>query len=308
MKGTGTAANGDPFAIAHNQLYDFRGRPNDGNIIVAVGSEQVTLTGNPYPSALDMREFLLDTQNASTIEGYAYYWDQDRTVNSHYIAEYLGGYGTWQPNSGYDHLIHGDLGIYTVPTYVRYTGAGVPIADSISSGQHIQRRFAPIGQGFMVKGIAIGDATFGNSMRSHVRQSIDTTSVFRNTGNDSSLSATAIPAIIPAQETTYLNPIIRLDIEINNLYVRDMVLILSDETTKGADRGWDSKHPSVIDSGDTFWVLENETDPYVIQSRPFDYMELIPLGLKVRNGSNTFKIRAAEMHGFGNFQNRLDLK
>lgn len=299
MKGTGSGV-GTTFENAHNQLYDFRGRPNDGNITVAVGPEQVTLTGNPYPSALDMREFLLDTQNASTIEGYAYYWDQSRTTNSHYIQAYEGGYGTWQPNGTDDHPIYGNLGIYVVPTYIRYDGSGVPIPGEVGVGDPIQRRFAPIGQGFMVKGIANGYATFGNSMRRHVRQSIDTTSVFRNTGNDSSLSATAIPAIIPAQETTYLNPIIRLDIEINNLYVRDMVLILSDETTKGADRGWDSKHPSVIDSGDTFWVLENETDPYVIQSRPFDYMELIPLGLKVRNGSNTFKIRAAEMHGFGN--------
>ena len=43
----GTAGSGDA------QRYDFRGKPNNGTISVSVENNQFTLTGNPYPSALD---------------------------------------------------------------------------------------------------------------------------------------------------------------------------------------------------------------------------------------------------------------
>ena len=44
----------------NNQRYDFRGRPNDGDIAVDVDLNDYTLTGNPYPSAMNVSAFLLD--------------------------------------------------------------------------------------------------------------------------------------------------------------------------------------------------------------------------------------------------------
>jgi hypothetical protein len=90
------------------QRYDFRGKPNDGNISVSVASGMTTLTGNPYPSAIDMQLFLAD--NLAVCDGNALYWEQDKSVNSHFIAAYRGGYGVY----------NGASNIYTPATFYTY--------------------------------------------------------------------------------------------------------------------------------------------------------------------------------------------
>ncbi|MDP5076535.1 MAG: hypothetical protein NWQ19_00510, partial [Nonlabens sp.] len=42
------------------QRYDFRGRPNNGTITVRVVADDFALVGNPYPSALDLKRFIID--------------------------------------------------------------------------------------------------------------------------------------------------------------------------------------------------------------------------------------------------------
>ena len=48
--------------------FDFRGKPNNGTITNPIASEQLTLIGNPYPSALDAADFLWDTDNSNLDE------------------------------------------------------------------------------------------------------------------------------------------------------------------------------------------------------------------------------------------------
>jgi len=307
MKGTGSVAQVGNF---NNQLYDFRGRPNDGDIDVAVNGTpavfQETLTGNPYPSALDMYDFLMDSDNNEIIAA-AYYWESDPAVNSHYLTEQQGGYAVWQPGGGTSippELGGGQSGTYTPAVFSMYDGSGNPVIDSVGFGGNYERRFAPIGQGFMVRGEASGFVTFKNSMRRHVARGAGTFSEFRNpTG--SSLSASSGPAI--PNEPEYVVPTLRFQVEINDQYVREMVLMFNPEKTKGADRGWDSKHPRLITSGDTFWKLEEETHPYVIQTRPFDEYDVIPLGLRVRNGVTNFTVKLSESHNFNNNMYLFDL-
>jgi hypothetical protein len=55
------------------QRYDFRGKPNDGNMAIAVSAGNFTLVGNPYPSAIDLNAYLLDPANAALINGQAYF-------------------------------------------------------------------------------------------------------------------------------------------------------------------------------------------------------------------------------------------
>ncbi len=307
MKGTGTTGAA---AVAHNQLYDFRGKPNDGNISVlvagTVADPQETLTGNPYPSALDMAAFL-DVSANPNIQGTAYYWDQNRTTNSHYITAYQGGYGAWVPLGGVTIAPSGTSGTYTVPVYQMADGSGTPIPGNVGGGIYVERRFAPIGQGFMVKGIASGTANFNNSMRIYVPQSTSAYSNFRNPGNGSSfLSAGAVVTPPPAPE--YVYPTLRFNVEINDSYARDMVMMFSEESTKGEDRGYDGRHPSVIPAGDAFWKLEDETAPFVIQTRPFDEMDVIPLGIKTKNGANSFKVKVVEAHNFNRNMYLYDLQ
>jgi hypothetical protein len=47
------------------QRYDFRGKPNDGTIPITVLNLQFTLTGNPYPSAIDLSAFLIEQTNCT---------------------------------------------------------------------------------------------------------------------------------------------------------------------------------------------------------------------------------------------------
>ena len=79
------------------QIYDLRGLPNDGKIEIPMKKDQVVLVGNPYPSNMDLNQFL--KANTATT-GIAYFWDSKADVNSHYLADYVGGYGTYSPGAG----------------------------------------------------------------------------------------------------------------------------------------------------------------------------------------------------------------
>lgn len=120
MKGTSgtnlTTVNGVQNNPISQQRYDFRGKPNDGTISISVSDQEFTLTGNPYPSAIDLSAFLTDATNCT---GIAYFWEQDKTVNSHYIADYKGGYGTFSPVS------RSGSGIYVPATFYSYDGSGM---------------------------------------------------------------------------------------------------------------------------------------------------------------------------------------
>ncbi len=62
---------------SHDQLYEFRGRPNSGNLEVPVANGLKTLSGNPYPSALDLNRVFYDTDNGEI--GAFWFYDEDRT-------------------------------------------------------------------------------------------------------------------------------------------------------------------------------------------------------------------------------------
>ena len=132
MKGvSGTDTTNPSEAVANNtgsaQRYDFRGKPNDGNITINVANAASTLTGNPYPSAIDLNLFLVggpgpdlisgtgdDIPGNPNCDGTALFWEQDKTVNSHNIAQYRGGYGTY----------NGTTSIYSPATFYTYDIAG----------------------------------------------------------------------------------------------------------------------------------------------------------------------------------------
>lgn len=290
MKGTRTDVD------AHDQLYDFRGRPNDGDISITVshnGTEGLsTLVGNPYPSALDLAAFLFENTD---IEGQALFWDQNRTTNTHYIYDYEGGYGIWVPGDGVDIGDGTTSGTYTNPVFTYTDGYGTPGGPTGEEGEHVERRFAPVGQGFVVIGNKNGTVTFKNTMRRHVGLG--------------ALNYSEFKSLTPSNKSTisefYLDIMgtLRFHIGIDETYVRDMVLMFSDESTTGIDRGYDGSHPGIIPSGDAFWKLEEIEKPYVIQTRPYDFHSKIPLGVKVKNGANYFEVSLVEIKGFDNIGN-----
>ena len=145
MKGNGTGATG-------SQLYDFRGKPNNGTISNPVADGDFTLVGNPYPSAMDSVEFIHDPQNQLAINGTLFYWEQDASLpstQSHVLQDYVGGYSSFTINSS---------GVITsnVPAvFTRYDeldNVQPLLAGQPTNGTKQAQRYIPIGQGFMVEG------------------------------------------------------------------------------------------------------------------------------------------------------------
>lgn len=242
------------------QRYDFRGKPNDGNITVTLGTNNATLTGNPYPSALHLNAFLLDPDNTAGT-GIAYFWEQDKTVNSHFIADYKGGYGSYSPIS----LVSN--GVYVAATFNSYNGDGSLNTVGTSSGAMIQRKYSPIGQGFLLNGAANGMVTLKNSHRVFYKEGNPLTQ-FERPSKKKSISKN------PIAEASYF----KLNIILNNQFTRQLALVFSTEATDGVDFGMDAVSMDNNLPNDTYFFLENKN--YVIQGVNFDQTKKIPLGVK----------------------------
>ena len=279
MKGTNVTTGGTYNVDTNNQFYEFRGRANSGDIQVDLSSTEgnVTLAGNPYPSAIDLTAFFNDPVNDGVSA--IMYWDEDRTVNSHYYVDNKGGYGTWIPGPDGE-------GQYAVPTFMNYDNNGNATTTTGSYGEAIARRYAPIGQGLMLKrtgngsGTATGSstATFKNEHRVYVQEGA--TSVFRNPENNNR-SLTRFHVIFDDYS-----------------HYRDMVLNYHPRTTLGFDRGGDAPHPMDGGQKEAYFTIQNDGNGQgqknlVIQSVPFDMNMSIPIAFKMQQQGRV-RIKAAE--------------
>ncbi|MFO8148134.1 MAG: T9SS type A sorting domain-containing protein [Gillisia sp.] len=253
MKGVdGTNTGVNIYSIPNNpgnkQRYDFRGKPHNGTIRLAVEKDKNRLVGNPYPSALDLKNFL--EENLS-ITGVAYFWDSS-PVASHYLSDYEGGYGVYSPAGGNNG--------YVPPVFSKFDDTGNQLHTTGENGKHIARRFAPIGQGFLVEGKQQGTLIFENEYRVFEKEN-SVTSEFKLNGSNSS-------------ETS----MIRFNVEFKEKYVRQLLLIHHPDATSEIDHAMDAKNISVLESDAGFLMDEMS---YLINVRPFEKMEEIPLFLKV---------------------------
>lgn len=303
MKGSSgtnaTTVNGVQNNPGSKQRYDFTGKPNDGNISVAVSLNNFTLVGNPYPSAIDLNLFLLDPANATVITGTAYFWEQV-VVNSHYIAAYQGGYGTYTPGAG-----------YTVAAFNSYNGSGGIAAPTGSSGAVIQRRFSPIGQGFMVKGSAAGSVTMKNTFRTFVKEAAVNSSEFARTASATDMASIDnsdseyFPEIKNVADIDYTQikrgfaPQLKINAMFNNTGVRPTTLAFDSAASDGFDYGWDGRSPST-ENAEFYYVVDN--DEYVANVVKFNIDKRIPLGLRCTEPTN-FKIKVVDvLYGFDSSQ------
>lgn len=285
MKGTSGSDNTDVGETAVNnpggaQRYDFRGKPNDGNITVNVASNYLTLTGNPYPSAIHVNAFLLDPANADCT-GIAYYWEHDKTIDSHLLLAYRGGYGTYAPITDSPT----DYGVYVPATFDSYNIDGTINTVGASSGLSINRKYAPIGQGFMIIGKAVGSpvsVTLKNSHRVFYKES-GTYSEFERVSNN--LNDT------PQDQTSNGRSLIRLNTIMNNEFTRQIALVLLPTATDGIDRGIDAKRAEEEElPNDVYFFLEQ--DKFLIEGVKFDINKRIPVGVQ-STGNTTFKFDAS---------------
>ena len=303
MKGTSGTDTADPegTGFVNNpgtgaQRYDFKGKPNDGNITVTVGSnDAATLTGNPYPSALHLNAFLLDPTNTAAT-GIAYFWQQDKGVNSHQLSAYRGGYAAYAPIS------LGSTGIYTAATFKSYNSDGTVNSNPpTGTSPVVARKYLPIGQGFLINGTSNGVVTFRNSHRIFYIED-NTVSQFEKpaktqtakTINDSNGNDYDGPPPPPP-----LMPYFKLNTIINNEFTRQLALVFASEATDGVDRGVDAKNmDGDLPHDISFWI---ENGDYVIQGLNFNISKKIPLSLKAA-ASTKFKFYISETVDFDSEQ------
>lgn len=288
MKGVGVSApGGSPFNDAMNQTYDFRGRPNNGNISVPVLANESTLAGNPYPSALDLNLVFNDPDNVEIQE--FRFWDEDRSINSHNYIDNKGGYGTWIP--GPDPYVTG--GVYALPMFLNYDASGNPSGGSAGSGQATERLFAPIGQGFNIFADATGDGQiiFKNSHRVFVKESAANNSEFRTpmingqivTFDESPTQPSTTGETVTGETNTEYPPTLRINAVFGDSHFRELVLMLWPESTDGYDRGLDARHPMDGATAEAFWPIGDDQnfEPYVIQTVPYDTGKQVPINFVI---------------------------
>ena len=97
MKGPGSGL------VSSEQNYELEGKPNNGDIDLTINAGNDYLVGNPYPSAIDAHEFILDNGNTiagtGATTGTLYFWEH-WGGGSHNLAEYQGGYATYTLSGG----------------------------------------------------------------------------------------------------------------------------------------------------------------------------------------------------------------
>lgn len=321
MKG-GTVTGAAPNIIGGGQRYDFRGRPNNGAIPVAVDTDNWSLIGNPYPSALDLKQFLIDANynaNPSTsgnslqdsqFDNELHFWEQVAT--SHMQLEYEGGYGTYVPGavSNADLDSNGkytgvDDGMYNPATFSNWDVNGNPVAGAVPGASSIptgaSRRYAAVGQGFAIirssantdLGAAFtlgttGNADFKNSQRVFLKED-GMSSLFKaSPGNSASNPVNASPV--------FVRPKIRMNVKINNTYARQLLLAFGDDSTDNLDWGLEGKIDANKKSTDVY--MPQHGGEYVIKTIPFLETKTVDLGILAAANNSTFEFNIGSYENF----------
>lgn len=291
----GTSGN---VTITTNQNYVFKGKPYNGDISLTIAAGNDRLIGNPYPSALDANEFILDNIKTTEIfnedtgrntvnvfNGALYFWHHFGEVNSHILKEYVGGYATYTLMGG---------------TQAYSTDARINNSTPLIGGGKVPERYIPVGQGFFVNatlpsGISGTTATvdggsilFKNSQRVFERENTTATndgSVFFKTN---SVSKTKI-----TKTKTDARPKIRLQFSSPKGYQRQLLIGVDKNATNNFDLGYDAPIAD-INKEDMFWTFDGAK--FVIQAvNNFNTDQELPLGVIIaKAGLATIKIDELE--------------
>ncbi|WP_067146878.1 LamG-like jellyroll fold domain-containing protein [Pseudotamlana agarivorans] len=282
MKGSDNTAT----SFNETQNYSFRGKPNNGDITLTVSAGNQYLIGNPYPSAIDARAFILDnitsansdpnggapgTNSKNVINGALYFWDHFAN-KTHTLREYEGGYAVYN--------LMGDT----------YAVSDDPLINA--SGNYTGKtpgRFIPVAQGFFVSAtldsdltggpidptlsgaIEGGDIIFKNSQRVFETE-FGGNSVFFKEGTTKK-SAQTTSANTDTREK------IKLRFESSTGVNRQLLVGVDSLASSGFNIGYDA--PLIEDfSEDMYWYFLNSK--FIIQGTDsFDESVVLPLGVKV---------------------------
>ncbi|MEL0457498.1 LamG-like jellyroll fold domain-containing protein [Flavobacteriaceae bacterium SZ-1-7] len=276
MKGTSGSV-----PISTEQNYVFRGLPNNGDITLTLDNssgEVDRLIGNPYPSAIDASQFILDNMSVADggnnatgniFNGALYFWDHFGQQDSHVLLEYVGGYAT-------RNLTGGAVAISN----------DARINDNLSTGSKTPGPYIPVNQGFFVSteldgfnnenGTPLltvdgGNIVFKNSQRVYVTEDGTNSQFLKSSGKKQNLVAT---------DNQDKNPLIKLMYNSPKGYHRQIVLGANVNASVDFDMGYDAFMVDVNDE-DMYWHFAGSK--FVIQGiDKFEENQEFGIGLKVK--------------------------
>lgn len=309
------------------QRYDFRGKPNDGTIDISVAAPTVadqypnsTLTGNPYPSAINLNLFLLENSgyvvNYSTgavttggatnvINGNAYFWEHQKPATSHLLLQYVGGYGYYAPNNTNAF----SPGTYNSATWNTFNIDGSLNVTGGSTGATYKRMFSPVGQGFMIEGTVNGTAKMKNIYRAFVKEGVANESQFEKTSNANNAAIGVqnwdqIPNVAGVDYTQFSKaptPQIKIHTIFNNQFTKEITMAFNPNTTDGFDTAMDvTSHDNL--TNDAYFSMVDNAKNYVITTLPFSVDKRIPFTLKAGEQAS-FKVFVGNTINFDNAEN-----
>jgi len=261
MKGTNTANT--------NQNYVFKGVPNDGAYQFPISTEEYLLIGNPYPSAIDIDEFIKDNISVSSggygasdvIYGTLYFW-VDGGTTSHNSSDYYGGYATRNLTAGAPPSSNAQLGT--------------------SEFAQAPTQYMGVAQGFFVNAIGDGNVIFKNSQRIFKTESSGESVHYKNSD----------------QNITTEKSFLRIGYDDPLGFHRQLVLGFIPNSP--ADIGFNTAYDaSMFDyrENDLFFIIDNKTDfRYIIQGvGTFNDAMKLPLGLSItEEGMHTVVLDTTE--------------
>lgn len=250
------------------QNYTFIGKPNNGDINLTIDAGKQYLIGNPYPSALEADQFILDNikqyskidgtivggnRTENIIDGNLYFWDHFGG-GTHFLKSYEGGYS-----------------IYNLSGGVAAIANDTRIKATLNSSTKSAQKFIPVAQGFFVTGLEGGEIQFKNSQRKFKKENASVSQFLRNTV---AANATKVEANL---KDNY--PRIYLKYSSPSGLRRQLLVAFIPNSTDSLDIGYDAINGERF-SEDMSWKVGNTK--LVIQAVPtLDNERILPLEVKV---------------------------
>ena len=298
MKGTGGTAS---VPISSMQNYVFKGLPYNGDITLPLDNtsgDVERLIGNPYPSAINATDFILDNlsiadggnnTSGTVINGALYFWDHFGQADSHVLKDYIGGYATRNLTGGAAAISN-----------------DARINDNMAVGTKIPGPYIPVNQGFFVSTLIDG---FNNDDGSPIATVDGGNIIFKNSQrvfvteleeSSPGVSESVFMKSAKTKKSDELgeniafneNPIIRLTYDSPLGFHRQIVLGANTNASVDFDLGYDAFMVDV-NKEDMYWYLNN--NKFVIQGvGRFSPNQEFDLGLIV-NSAGTARINLTSL-------------
>ncbi|WP_100612569.1 LamG-like jellyroll fold domain-containing protein [Confluentibacter lentus] len=273
VRSTGTLLSGEGFtmkgpgtgSITTEQNYILRGKPNNGDITLNINSGNDYLVGNPYASAIDAEQFILDNgptiAGAGSTTGTLYFWEH-WGGGSHILREYQGGYATYSLSGG-------------VPAAA--IGTSDPDVSSAGTPTKIPGRYIPVGQGFFVTAETTGTIKFNNGQRAFEKED-GANSLFIKSSNSKNGKISANKK----SEDTRMKFRIGFN-SVGSLH-RQILATVDTRATLGKDWGFDALYIDT-QADDMYWMID--TNKHSIQGiDAIDDSTILPLGIHTKKDGN----------------------